>query len=141
MFERRATRRGAPHGAYSGRVTIPVPLEDLAEALTDRPWAYLMTVSDDARVHVVAVVPELTASGLRVAEPGRRTRANADARPDVTLAYPPTEPDGFTLVVDGTAAADEDGPLVVRPSSAVLHRPAPVASQDSSSRSSRRPVT
>ncbi|MEM1332646.1 MAG: pyridoxamine 5'-phosphate oxidase family protein, partial [Actinomycetota bacterium] len=44
------------------------------------------------------------------------------------IAYPPVEPDGYTLIVDGLArVAEVDGVSVVgvAPSGAVLHRVAP----------------
>jgi hypothetical protein len=54
---------------------------------------------------------------------GRHTQANAAARPEVTLVFPPREVGGYTLLVDGTA--DVDGSTVtVAPVKAILHRPA-----------------
>lgn len=104
-------------------MSIAVRLDDLAQALGDRDWAYLVTVGDDGRAHVVAVTPVLVDGGLVVREPGRRTRANAATRPAVTFAFPPPEPGGYTLIVDGEAVPDDES-LTVRPTSAVLHRPA-----------------
>lgn len=105
-------------------MSIAVRLDDLAQALGDHGWAYLVTVGDDGRAHVVAATPALVDGALVVRQPGRRTRANVSARPAVTLAFPPAEPDGYTLIVDGEAAAPDDESLAVRPTSAVLHRPA-----------------
>ena len=105
-------------------MSIPVPVEGLASAMAERPYAYLLTVSDDGRPHAVAVTPVLVDGVLR-AEVGRRTAANAAARPvGVSLVWPPAEAGGYSLIVDG--AAEVHGETVgVRPTKAVLHRPAP----------------
>jgi hypothetical protein len=44
----------------------------------------------------------------------------------ITLCYPPLELTGFSLVIDGAATVDGDT-ITVRPTAAVLHRPAPSA--------------
>jgi hypothetical protein len=54
---------------------------------------------------------------------GRRTLANAAERPAVTLLWPPVEPEGYSLIVDGTAEMSDDG-VLVSPTRAVLHRAA-----------------
>lgn len=106
-------------------MSIPVAIPDLAAALSDYGWAYLLTVKDDQRPHTVAVSP--TWSGeLLVMEVGGGTAANAAARSSVTLCYPPLETDGYSLIVDGTATVDPDASTVsFAPTAAVLHRPAP----------------
>lgn len=104
-------------------MSIAVNVEDLPTALAGYGYAYLLTVGDGPRAHVVAVTPVLRDGRLRVEAPGRRTLANAAQHPQVTFAFPPPDPGGYTLIVDGTAAG-EDGALTVTPSSAVLHRPA-----------------
>ncbi|RTL61169.1 MAG: pyridoxamine 5'-phosphate oxidase family protein, partial [Hyphomicrobiales bacterium] len=43
--------------------------------------------------------------------------------PDVTLLWPPPEPGGYSLIVDGRSELDDQGLRVV-PQRAVLHRPA-----------------
>ena len=57
-------------------------------------------------------------------EAGRRTVGNAAARPAVALLWPPAEPGGYSLIVDGDATTADDR-LVVAPTKAVLHRPGP----------------
>lgn len=104
-------------------MSIPVDLTALDGEMVGRPFCYLLTVSDDARPHAVAVQPVLT-DGALVAEAGGRTRGNADARPSVSLVFPPVEPDGYSLIVDGTAVTD-DTRVSIEPTRAVLHRPAP----------------
>jgi hypothetical protein len=103
-------------------VSIPVDLGDLGKALQDFRSGYLLTTTA-GRVKVVTVDPEMSGSALRIAAPGRGTLGNLAANPAVTLVFPPTEPRGYTLLVDGTATVDgEDVDLA--PTSAVLHRPA-----------------
>ncbi|HJT02260.1 MAG TPA: hypothetical protein VJ757_01330, partial [Pseudonocardiaceae bacterium] len=87
-------------------------------------FAYLLTVGDDERAHVVAVHPTLANDTLAVEDPGRKTSANLAAHPLVTLVWPPTDPSDYSLIVDG-AGSMRDGKLVVTPTRAVLHRPAP----------------
>src|SRR5688572_12781867 len=88
---------------------------------------YLLTVSDDQRPHAVSVAVAWDGDEL-VAATGDRTAGNAAARPDVSLLWPPHEPGGYSLIVDGTAtveAGDGGSRVRVRPGRAVLHRSAP----------------
>jgi hypothetical protein len=117
-----------------------VDLKRLAAALPDYPFAYLITVDDDYRVHTVTVEPELRdlpdgPDGPRaivdVGLIGGRTRKNLTHRSDVTLLWPPPEPGGYSLIVDGRAEADSDinsdsetARLGVVPTRALLHRDA-----------------
>jgi hypothetical protein len=114
-----------------------VDIARLAAALPDYPFAYLITVDDDYRVHTVTVEPELCElpdgnDGQRavidVGLIGGRTRENLSHRSDVTLLWPPPEPDGYSLIVDGHAeATDSDADtarLAVVPTRALLHRDA-----------------
>ena len=113
-------------------MSIPVAVTDLADAMAQRPYAYLLTVSDDGRPHAVAVVPTLAAGELTM-EVGRRTTGNAAARPEsVSLVWPPSVPGEYSLIADGRARVENDR-VVVTPTKAVLHRPAPgeAASPDS----------
>jgi len=108
-------------------MSIPVEIVDLRAALDDYGWAYLLTVRDDERPHAVAVTPTWDADEL-VAAVGGGTARNAAARPQVSLCYPPSAADGYSLIVDGTATVvDDDGTNVLRfaPATAVKHRPAP----------------
>ena len=87
---------------------------------------YLITVSDDGRPHAVSVaVAWDEGTDTLAARTGQSTMANASARPEVSLLWPPFEPGGFSLIVDGTAIAVADGigpRVAVRPTHAVLHR-------------------
>lgn len=102
-------------------MSIAVDLSALADTLAEFSFAYLVTVGDDHRAHPVAVDPVLSDGALVVASVGNSTRRNAVAHPVVTLVWPPREPGGLTLIVDGTADVGDAG-LRVTPTGAVLHR-------------------
>ncbi len=114
-------------------MSISVTIPELFEQVDRWGWCYFLTVSDDGRPHMLALRPTVTGDGdarrLRFAVGGGRAARNAGARPAVTLVFPPhPDADGFSLVVDGDATVAEtpDGASVdVRPTGAVLHRPAP----------------
>lgn len=108
-------------------MSIDVTLRQLAQTLTRFDRAYLVTIGDDARAHVVDVSTTLRDDTLIIADPGRRTRANVAARPSVTLVWPPTDPDDHSLIMDGAGALRDDA-LTVTPTRAVLHRSARPAS-------------
>lgn len=106
-----------------------VDFKRLAAALDDYRFAYLVTVDDDYRVHTVTVEPELREHNLDVGLIGGQTRKNVESRSDVTLLWPPSEPGGYSLIVDGRAEvadatdSDDDGAaLRVMPTRALLHR-------------------
>ena len=105
-------------------MSVKVTLEELAGKIAELDFAYLVTVSDEGRAHVLSVWPEVTATGLVVDGVGRHSQANADAHPDVTLVFPPADPTGYSLLVDGTATVD-GSTITVVPAKAILHRPAP----------------
>ncbi|RAU96964.1 pyridoxamine 5'-phosphate oxidase family protein [Mycobacterium colombiense] len=110
------------------RTKKKVDLKALADALVDYPYAYLITVDDDYRVHTVTVEPRLDGANLDVGLIGGRTRNNLAQRADVTLLWPPGEPGGYSLIVDGSAevtdASAETARLTVVPTRALLHRDA-----------------
>lgn len=103
-------------------MSIAVPLDELAAALEAFPWGYLVTVGDDSRARFHAA-PTRFEDGALVIDGGRSSRTNATARPQVTLVFPPVEPHGMSLIVDGEATVDDDA-VRVRPTWAVLHRAA-----------------
>jgi len=118
-------------------VSLPVSLERLRQEVARyRPVAYLLTVSPDGRPHSVALMPAWSGDELVMA-PGNSSVANAQARPLVSLLWPPTEPGGYSLIVDATVTSasgggDGDNALSVRPTTAVLHRPAAASDGDGS---------
>ena len=105
-------------------MSVKVELGELAERLAEFGFAYLITVGEDRRAHLVAVTPALDGDHLVVAGLGRQSTTNAATNHDVTLVWPPTNAGGYSLIVDGTATAG-DASITVRPTRAVLHRPAP----------------
>ena len=102
-------------------MSIAVALEELGDKLNEYPWCYLVT-SGDERPHTLAVKPSMTEGGLRCAT-GTSSRANVVRNALVVMMFPPPTPEGFSLIVDGEASVDGDG-VVVKPTWAVLHRPA-----------------
>jgi len=110
-------------------VSIRVELDELrGVAAGQAPFAYLLTVSDDSTAHVVAITPEIGDASI-VCDAGNRSCANATARPNVSLLWPPAQPGDYSLIVDGTAAVDGTRVCIV-PERAVRHRPAPGAGSD-----------
>ncbi|WP_319453394.1 MULTISPECIES: pyridoxamine 5'-phosphate oxidase family protein [unclassified Mycobacterium] len=106
-------------------MSVKVDLDQLADALADFTFAYLITVGDDFHAHTVAVDPLFADGSFDVGRVGNSTRRNASQHPDVTLVWPPREPGGYTLIVDGRGELTTDGAaLRVAPSRAVLHRKA-----------------
>jgi hypothetical protein len=105
-------------------MSVKVDLDQLADALADYAFAYLITIGDDYRAHTVAVDAVLTDGLLSIGTVGRSSTRNATAHPDVTLVWPPRESGGYTLIVDGRGQLTGGG-LAVAPTSAVLHRKAP----------------
>ena len=106
-------------------MSIPVAVERLRNEILGFTFApYLITVSDDAHPHAVAVEVTWDADTLAM-QVGKRSARNSSARPEVSLLWPPNEPGGYTLIVDGTAAPTTgDDRIAVTPTRAVLHRPA-----------------
>jgi hypothetical protein len=109
-------------------MSIPVQLEGLRVALEERGGrAYVLTVADDARPHAVHAPVRWEGDVLAV-DVGKRSAANAAARPAVSLLCPVRAVGDYSLIVDGTAvvASREAGHrLLITPTKAVLHRPAP----------------
>jgi hypothetical protein len=108
-------------------VSIPVDMQELRNAVAARPpLAYVLTVADDGRPHSVHAPVAWRGDSLAV-QVGRRTAANAAARPSVSLLYPVRDGGDYSLIVDGTAAVATDAGkpcLLITPTKAVLHRPA-----------------
>ncbi|MGH8976422.1 MAG: hypothetical protein ACRD0C_24805 [Acidimicrobiia bacterium] len=109
-------------------MSIPVELDRLRdETARYGETAYLLTSGDDGRPHAVAA-PVRWEEDRLVASAGKRTRRNVAGRPLVSFLWPPTDPDGYTLIVDADAVVAGDT-VSARPTRAVLHRPGAAASQ------------
>lgn len=106
-------------------MSVSVELERLQQEMVaygSRP--YLLTVTGQHRPHAVSVSVGWDGDVI-VMSVGSRTAANVGERPEVTLLWPPPEPGGYTLIVDGEATATSAGDgIEVRPTGAVLHRAA-----------------
>jgi hypothetical protein len=61
-------------------MSVKVDLDQLADALADFTFAYLITVGDDYRAHTVAVAPALVDGILDVGQIGRHTRQYCPAQ-------------------------------------------------------------
>ena len=103
-------------------MSIPVTIEGIGAALADYPWGYLTTVGDDQRSHSLAV-PTVFRDGVFVVQPGKSSCRNVSVRPLVSMVFPHPAAGGYSLIVDGEAEMHGDE-LLVRPSNAILHRPA-----------------
>lgn len=106
-------------------MSIPVAIADLAAAVSEYGYAYLLTVRDDLRAHIVAVTPVWEGERL-VMDVGRGTAHNATQRPSISLCYPPSEAGGYSLIIDGEATVDSGSTVTFAATGAVLHRPAPI---------------
>lgn len=105
-------------------MSIPVELNSLAEVMMQYPFAYLLTTRAGAAPHAVAVTAVMDGGELVVAATGQRTRANALQAPAVSLVWPPSSPQAYSLIIDGLASVTGES-IRIAPSRAVLHRPAP----------------
>jgi hypothetical protein len=103
-------------------MSIPVDLTDLATSLANYPWGYFITVGEQQVAHSLAV-PTDYRDGVFHLQAGRGSRANAAARPQVSMVFPGADGTAYSLVIDGTASVADDG-VQFAPSNAVLHRPA-----------------
>ena len=116
-------------------MSIEVAAQDLAKTVEDYAFAYLLTLGDRPRPHVGAVSATVTDGVVRIEPVGRTATRDVTAHDAVTLLWPPRDPDGYSLIVDGTATVT-DGRIDVVPERAVLHRPAPSAAGAAGSGSS-----
>lgn len=110
-------------------MSVAVGLDELRRKIEEFPTdPYLLSVGDDGRAHTVAVSARWSGDDL-VVPAGNTTVRNATARPLVALLWPPPARGGFSLIVDATVVsthrADAGNEITLRPSRAVLHRPAP----------------
>lgn len=105
-------------------MSIEVELARLADAAARYRFAYLLTSSEQGPPRAVAVMPQVHAQTVMVPAVGKRTLSNVQARPDISLVWPPQTLDEYSLIVDGRAQVVGQA-LAIVPTHAVLHRPAP----------------
>ena len=105
-------------------MSVPVELDTVRDRIAEYgAVAYLVTVGDDGRAHVVSV--EVRVDGDRLVVPtGRTSRRNLEANPALTLLWPPGPDPTYSMLVDATATSFSDEPTeaTLEPHSAVLHR-------------------
>jgi hypothetical protein len=97
---------------------------------------YLVTVTSGAAPHCgTATVTWGADDGALTVVPVPRTWAEAAGLGQVCLLWPPAEPGGYSLIVDGTGACGQAGgdlALTVTVTRAVLHRRGPAPADGSS---------
>jgi hypothetical protein len=89
--------------------------------------AYLLTIADDGP-HTSFVSVDLKGNVIACAV-GKSAAKNIASKPNVSLFWPPREPGGYALVVNGTAIGRREPSGVTRAeitlTKSVLHRPGP----------------
>ena len=101
-------------------------IRTLAEAISHYGRdAYLLTVAQDGP-HTSHVTVELRSNSICCAVGGSAGR-NIARMPNVSLFWPPTEPGGYALIVNGSAAGERQSTGVtmaeITLTKSVLHRP------------------
>lgn len=105
-------------------MSIKVELDKLAEEMSARTIGYLVTVGEDGPAHLGEADFRWVGDKL-VAGAGRTTRRHVTAGRPVSMMWPPTDPDGYTLIADGTGeivGEDDEAVVHITPTWAVLHR-------------------
>ena len=105
-------------------MSVKVQIEEVREQVEAcRSCAFLLTVTEDGQPHAVSIDVRWE-DGSIVGGAGRRTAANAERSPNVSLLWPSSGRDGYALIVDGTAEVRPDGDsatVAIKPTGAVLH--------------------
>ena len=121
---------------HAGAGQIPGASRLRAEICSRSGEPYLVTVTPQAAPHCGTATVTL---GAREAEltvvPVPRTWAGAAGFRRVSLVWPPAEPGGYSLIVDGTGTCGPAGDglaLTVTVTRAVLHRRGPAPADGSS---------
>lgn len=109
-----------------------VDMRALEKVIAVYGFAYLITIADGERIHTSVVHPLVEGECLIVSAPSDRVQAHTGQRPKVSLVWPPPEPEGYSLIVDGVAQFEGDN-LTVVPSRAIQHRPEIIAPPDGDS--------
>ena len=105
-----------------------MPISTLAAAISHYGRdAYLLTVAQDGP-HTSHVTIELRGRNIGCAVSASAAR-NIVREPNVSLFWPPTEPGGYALIVNGTATSEHRPTGVaiaqITLTKSVLHRPGP----------------
>ena len=103
-------------------MSIAVDLAELPAAVARfGSSALLVTSSTDGPPHISSVLVTFDCDNLTM-RVGRKTLANVAERPVVTLVWPGTPDGDYCLIVDAAAQEAPAATLLLRPTSAVLHR-------------------
>lgn len=91
---------------------------------------YLLTVTADNRPHCATVTVQWDTSGRRLitAAPSSWPGSAESGYCQVSLVWPPPQPDGYSLIIDGDAATTASGGkqmIAIGPTRAVLYRRGP----------------
>lgn len=105
-----------------------MPVRTLSEAISHYGCeAYLLTVAKDGP-HTSHVRVELRGGSIGC-NVGVSAAKNIAREPNVSLFWPPTEPGGYALIVNGTAAGEHGltgvATAEITVTKSVLHRPGP----------------
>ena len=105
----------------------PTNLATVAEPYGCTPFLLYSSADGSARVNHVTTHCELEATHVRVEGFGRGVIKRVHDGAKLSLLWPPTATETFSLIADGHGElGDDDSTLVIEVSAAVLHRPAPV---------------
>lgn len=86
---------------------------------------YLLTVTAQRRPHCIMVAVTWRADRIVVSAPSEWAASESADLKEVSLLWPPVEPGGYSLIVDGIATTDVTGDgssLWITPTRAVFHR-------------------
>jgi hypothetical protein len=105
-----------------------MPIRTLADAISHYGReAYLLSVAKDGP-HTSHVTIELRGGSIACAV-GASAANNIASQPNVSLFWPPTEPGGYALIINGAAAGERRPAGVtmaeITLTKSVLHRPGP----------------
>lgn len=103
-------------------MTIPIPLDRLAETLWHFDSAVLVTLREGTWPRVLTVDPYVEGGLVVVPSPNPSGLKHVAANPLVTIYWPSPHRHGYTLIVDGIATVSGKD-LHIEPDHAVLHRP------------------
>jgi hypothetical protein len=103
-------------------VSIPVDLDALrAQVSRFGSHALLVTTSPSGPPHVSSVIVGFDGDNLAMGA-GRKTRANVAEHPEVALVWSNEVDKDYCLIVDAVTESVVVETLMVRPTTAVLHR-------------------
>lgn len=106
-------------------MSMRVEMAELPGEIVARGPGFLLSSVLDSRPHAVHQIFQVAAEGDQVelrTTVGKTARGNIGMRPSVSVLWPPSEPGGFSLIVDGEARLDGDEHVIISVTGAVFHR-------------------